>query len=89
MDSTVPEGSKPLASNPAEVVMAFDLATHEARRRIAVLDAMGAHWNPVVVLANEEAARELLYSGLDEHTQRIYDDLVAAGVIPPVRTAHS
>jgi hypothetical protein len=24
----------------------------------------------------------MLYSGLDGHTQQIYDDLVAAGVIP-------
>jgi hypothetical protein len=34
------------------------------------------------VLANEQAACEMLYSGLDGPTQRIYDYLVAARVIP-------
>jgi microcompartment protein CcmK/EutM len=77
-----PDGPKALGGNPVEQVMEFDLATHEARRRVVVLDAMGAHWDPDVVLANEEAARELLYSGLDGPAQQIYDHLVAAGVIP-------
>ena len=62
--------------------MSFDLTVDEARRRAAVLQAIGAHWDPAVVLANELAAYELLYSGLDGPTQRIYDDLVVAGVLP-------
>jgi hypothetical protein len=82
MKSTPPERSKTLTDNQAELVMVFDLASHEANRRVAVLEAMGAHWDPVGVLANEEAARKMLYSGLDGPTQQIYDELVAAGVIP-------
>ena len=36
--------------------------------------------NPV--LAEEDRAYAMLYSGLDDEQQRIYDDLVAAGVLP-------
>ena len=82
MELTVPDSPESMGGNTVEFLMAFDLAAHETRRRGAVLDAMGAHWDPDVVLANEEAAFEMLYSGLDGHTQQIYDDLVAAGVIP-------
>jgi hypothetical protein len=34
------------------------------------------------VLAEEEKAYDMLYSGLDEDQQRIYDELVSAGVLP-------
>jgi hypothetical protein len=34
------------------------------------------------VLAEEDRAYAMLYAGLDDEQQRIYDDLVAAGVLP-------
>lgn len=82
MESTVPTTPDAFADRANELVMSFDLTVDEARRRAAVLQAIGAHWDPAVVLANELAAYELLYSGLDGPTQRIYDDLVVAGVLP-------
>jgi hypothetical protein len=39
------------------------------------------------VLAEEERAWDLLYSGLDDGQQRIYEELVDAGVLPD-RTAN-
>jgi hypothetical protein len=36
----------------------------------------------VEVLAEEDRAYAMLYSDLDDDQQRIYDDLVAAGVLP-------
>ena len=82
MESTVPNSPESFGDKTNELVMAFDLAVDEARRRAAVLRAIGAHWDPAVVLANEQAACEMLYSGLDSQTQQIYDNLVAARVIP-------
>ena len=84
MESTVPNSPESFGDKTNELVMAFDLAVDEARRRAAVLQlhAIGAHWDPAVVLANEQAACEMLYSGLDGPTQQIYDYLVAARVIP-------
>ena len=38
------------------------------------------------MLAEEEKAYDMLYSDLDEEQQRIYDELVRAGVLPS-RTA--
>ncbi len=61
---------------------AYDLTLDEARRRAAVLEAIGDDWDPVQVLAEEERAWDMLYSGLDEGQQRIYDELVSAGVLP-------
>ena len=61
---------------------AYDLTLDEARRRAAVLEAIGEDWDPVAVLAEEERAYAMLYSGLDDDQQKIYDDLVAAGVLP-------
>jgi Family of unknown function (DUF6400) len=61
---------------------AYDLTLDEARRRSAVLEAIGDDWDPIAVLAEEEKAYDLLYSDLDEEQQRIYDDLVRAGVLP-------
>ena len=61
---------------------AYDLTLDEARRRTAVLDAIGEDWDPVRVLAEEERAWDMLYGGLDGDQQRIYNELVSAGVLP-------
>jgi len=66
----------------ADLDMAFDLTLDEARRRAAVLQAIGDDWDPVAVLAEEELAYDMLYADLDPDQQRIYDELVAAGVLP-------
>jgi hypothetical protein len=66
----------------ADLDFAYDLTLDEARRRTAMLQAIGDDWDPVAVLAEEEAAYEMLYSNLDEEQQRIYDELVSAGVLP-------
>ncbi|OBF90552.1 hypothetical protein A5773_25105 [Mycobacterium sp. 852014-52450_SCH5900713] len=65
---------------------AYDLTLDEARRRSAVLEAIGADWDPVAVLAEEQRAYDMLYSDLDGEQQRVYDELVRAGVLPS-RTA--
>ena len=61
---------------------AYDLTLDEARRRSAVLAAIGDDWDPIAVLADEERAYDLLYSNPDERQQRTYDELVQAGVLP-------
>jgi hypothetical protein len=66
----------------ADFDFAYDLTLDEARRRSAVLDAIGDDWDPVAVLAEEEKAYDMLYSDLDEEQQRVYDELVRAGVLP-------
>ena len=81
MEPTVPNSPISFAASANELVVSIDLTMDEARRRCAVLQAIGAHWDPAVALANELAAYELLYSGLDVVNQRIYDELVAAGVL--------
>ncbi|MGC0343966.1 DUF6400 family protein [Streptomyces sp. SLBN-8D4] len=60
----------------------IDLSSHELLRRAHVLDALGPDWDPVAALRGEEAAYELLYSGLSAEQQRVYDELVSAGVLP-------
>lgn len=65
----------------------YDLTLDEGRRRAAVLQAIGDDWDPIEVLAEEEKAYDMLYSGLDEEQQRIYDELVTADVLPD-RTAN-
>jgi Family of unknown function (DUF6400) len=67
----------------------YDLTLDEARRRAAVLEAIGDDWDPIAVLAEEEKAYDLLYSDLDEEQQRMYDELVSAGVLPDRTTAWS
>jgi hypothetical protein len=62
--------------------MTHDLTLDEARRRTAMLEAMGDDWDPIQVLADEVRAYQLLYSNLDPDQQRIYDELVSAGVLP-------
>ena len=71
-----------MSIEPGHVAFAYDLTLDEARRRAAVLDAIGDDWDPVEVLAQEDRAYAMLYSNLDDDQQRIYDDLVAAGVLP-------
>ena len=61
---------------------AYDLTLDEARRRSAVVEAIGGDWDPLAVLAEEEKAYDMLYADLDEEQQRIYDELVSAGVPP-------
>ncbi|HET9893056.1 MAG TPA: DUF6400 family protein [Mycobacterium sp.] len=69
-------------SDMANLEFAYDLTLDEARRRSAVLEAIGDDWDPVAVLAEEEKAYDMLYSDLDEEQQRVYDELVRAGVLP-------
>ncbi|MFF1452129.1 DUF6400 family protein [Streptomyces sp. NPDC058274] len=69
-------------ANSAPVGFAVDLTDHEVRRRAHVLEALGPDWDPIAVLRGEEAAYDLLYSGLDDEQQRLYEELVAAGVLP-------
>ncbi len=66
----------------ADLDFAYDLTLDEARRRTAVLEAIGDDWDPIAVLAEENEAYDLLYSNLDSEQQRIYDELVSAGVLP-------
>ena len=70
----------------ANLDFAYDLTVDEARRRCAVLEAIGDHWDPITVLAEEQKAYDMLYSDLDTDQQRIYEELVRAGVLPD-RTA--
>jgi hypothetical protein len=67
---------------PGHLAFAYDLTLDEARRRAAVLEAIGEDWDPVGVLAQEDRAYAMLYSNLNDEQQRTYDDLVAAGVLP-------
>jgi hypothetical protein len=71
-----------VAAEADQLAFAYDLTLDEARRRAAVLEAIGDDWDPVEVLAQEDRAWAMLYSNLDDDQQRIYDDLVAAGVLP-------
>ena len=64
------------------VELAIDLSSHELLRRAHVLDALGPDWDPLAALHGEEAAYQLLYSGLSAEQQRVYDELVTAGVLP-------
>jgi hypothetical protein len=66
----------------ANLDFAYDLTLDEARRRSAVLEAIGDDWDPGAVLAEERQAYDMLYSDLDDQQQRIYDELVRAGVLP-------
>ena len=71
-----------MAQKPNELAFAYDITLDEARRRAAVLEAIGDDWDPIRALAEEELAWDMLYSGLDDDQQRIYDELVSAGVLP-------
>ena len=71
----------------ADLEFAYDLTLDETRRRSAVLEAIGDDWDPVAVLAEEQKAYDMLYSNLDDEQQRVYDELVRAGVLPKRTTA--
>ncbi|MEU3829014.1 hypothetical protein GT045_04900 [Streptomyces sp. SID486] len=72
--------SAALPDEPVE--FSVDLTGHELTRRVHVMAALGADWDPVEAMRGEEEAYDMLYSGLDEEQQRLYDTLVAAGVLP-------
>ncbi|WP_371483288.1 DUF6400 family protein [Kitasatospora sp. NBC_00315] len=75
--------SSPSDGRPPELTaFDLDLTVEEIRRRTEVMAALGPEWDPVEVLRGEEAAYALLYSGLDAEQQRMYEELVAAGVLP-------
>ena len=40
----------------ADLDFAYDLTLDEARRRSAVLEALGEDWDPIAVLAEEQLA---------------------------------
>lgn len=65
-----------------EHLFEMDLTMDEVRRRAHVLEAIGDGWDPGAVLRGEREAYALLYSGLDAEQQRIYEQLVRAGVLP-------
>ncbi|MEU1707070.1 DUF6400 family protein [Streptomyces sp. NPDC005706] len=71
---------RPGAAEPVEFTV--DLSSHEMLRRTHTVAALGAGWDPVAALHGEEAAYDLLYSGLDDEQQRLYEELIAAGVLP-------
>ena len=71
-----------MAAEADHLAFAYDLTLDEARRRAAIVEAIGDDWDPVEVLAQEDRAYAMLYSNLDDDQLRIYDDLVAAGVLP-------
>ena len=64
------------------VPFTIDLTAHEGTRLAAVLDALGSHWNPLDVYADETQAHHRLYADLDADQQTTYDLLLAAGVLP-------
>ncbi|TAM67198.1 MAG: hypothetical protein EPN51_14495 [Mycobacterium sp.] len=71
-----------VGSAMADLDFAYDVTLDEARRRSAVLEAIGDDWDPVAVLGEEQKAYDMLYSNLDDEQQRVYDELVRAGVLP-------
>jgi len=81
-ERTIPICGGSMSEMSGDFEYAYDLTLDEARRRTAVLEAIGDDWDPVQVLAEEERAWGMLYRGLDDDQQRIYDKLVSAGVLP-------
>ncbi|MER7736510.1 DUF6400 family protein [Streptomyces erythrochromogenes] len=67
----------------------IDLTAQETLRRAHVIQALGPHWNPLDTLLAEEAAHNLLYTGLDPHQQHLYNTLVTAGVLPARKDGHA
>jgi len=76
-DPALPAG--PDESAPVDFTV--DLSSHETLRRTHVLAALGPDWDPVAALRDEEASHDLLYSDLSPEQQRVYDELVSAGVL--------
>ncbi|MFD9096656.1 DUF6400 family protein [Streptomyces collinus] len=85
-EASEPAGASEPAADPAvgsePVEFTVDLTSHEMLRRTHALAALGPDWDPVAALRGEQEAYDLLYSGLDAEQQRVYDELVAAGVLP-------
>ncbi|MGW4438751.1 DUF6400 family protein [Streptomyces sp. NPDC004596] len=76
---------RPPADRPGTarlVEFTVDLSSHEMLRRTHTVAALGAGWDPVAALHGEQEAYDLLYSGLDAEQQRLYEELIAAGVLP-------
>ncbi|MEU0521143.1 DUF6400 family protein [Streptosporangium sp. NPDC006007] len=69
-------------SSSAHVAFELDLTLEETRRRAAMMAALEPGWDPPAMMRAEEEAYDLLYSGLDERQQAVYDMLVAAEVLP-------
>jgi Family of unknown function (DUF6400) len=78
----MPAQGEHVVAEANHLAFTYDLTLDEARRRAAVLRAIGDDWDPAEVLAQEDRAYAMLYSDLDDDQQRIYDDLVGAGVLP-------
>jgi hypothetical protein len=78
-----------MRDNSTGLEFAYDLTLDEVRRRTAVLEAIGADWDPIQALAEEEKAYAMLYSNLDAEQQRHYDNLVSAGVLPDRAVDHA
>jgi Family of unknown function (DUF6400) len=78
-----------MPDNSTALEFAYDLTLDEVRRRTAVLEAIGADWDPIRALADEEKAYAMLYSNLDAEQQRHYDNLVSAGVLPERAVDHA
>jgi len=60
-----------MAETPSDFAYAYDLTLDEARRRSALVAAIGDDWDPLSVLAEEERAWNMLYSGLDDEQLRV------------------
>ena len=71
-----------MAAEADHLAFAYDLTLDEARRRAAIVEAIGDDWDPVEVLDQEDRAYAMLDSNLDDDQQRIYDARVTAGVLP-------
>ena len=78
-----------MPDNSTALEFAYDLTLDEVRRRTAVLEAIGADWDPIRALADEEKAYAMLYSNLDAEQLRHYDNLVSAGVLPERAVDHA
>ncbi|GJF31048.1 hypothetical protein KNE206_37480 [Kitasatospora sp. NE20-6] len=77
-----PTPGRPQPDEARLVDFTVDLTAQEVLRRAQVMAALGPDWDPIAVLRGEEEAYDLLYSGLDAEQERLYADLVAAGVLP-------
>ncbi|MEV5735921.1 MULTISPECIES: DUF6400 family protein [unclassified Streptomyces] len=75
-----PPADRPGATRLVEFTV--DLSSHEMLRRTHTVAALGAGWDPMAALHGEQEAYDLLYSGLDAEQQRLYEELIAAGVLP-------
>jgi hypothetical protein len=65
----------------------LDLGPHEQTRLAAVLNACDGLYDPLELLAGEQAATRLLYSQLDAEQSATLAMLQATGVIPPLSLA--